>query len=273
MLSSCSSKMAIPEILEGNKSSTLNGTGYVFFTPSPISYEFLNSECVPRKSVLEIGAGFGDLPIQALKNGVQEYYANDISNEHLQILLDKVRTKVPDKITQLKIISGKAPEILKIIDKKFDAIIADKVIHFLTPEEIGEFLKLAELLLKENGKLYITAASPYSQRYKDILNEYLARKNQGDSFPGYFIDIMQRLNQTETIDRNYQNFKVPDSMVLFARDDLTNLLENFGMKVTQSYSLKIPTAENPNWALCADDESNVVGVIAAHNNGSTTEVP
>lgn len=266
MLSSCVTKNETPEILEGNKSNTLNGTGYVFFTQSQISNKFLEEECLPGKVVLEIGAGFGDLPIKALEKGVDEYYVNDISYEHLQILLHKTQYQAPYNIHKLKIISGKAPEVMRNIDKKFDAIIADKVIHFFTPHEIIEFLKLAKSLLKQNGKLYITSASPYSKRYSAVLNDYITRKNKGEHFPGYFIDIMKRLNQSEEIDKNYKNYTVPDTMVLFARDDLVKLIEAHGMKVTHSYSLKIPIAENPDWVICQDTESNVVGVIAVKYN-------
>lgn len=266
MLLSCARKIETPEILEGNKSHTLNGTGYVFFTPSQISREFLEIECTSGKRVLEIGAGFGDLPIEALKRGCSEYYANDISKDHLKILFHKAQQQVPDKLENLKIISGKVPDILKRIDKKFDAIIADKVIHFFTPTEIIEFLELAKTLLRKNGKLYITTASPYSKRYNRIRDDYLSRKKQGDDFPGYFTDVMERLNHSKVIDKNYQGYQVPDAMVLFAREDLVKLLEKHDMRVTQSYSLKIPTSENPEWLLCPDNESNISGVIAIKND-------
>jgi ubiquinone/menaquinone biosynthesis C-methylase UbiE len=262
MVSSCMSKIETPKILEGNKSHTLNGTGYIFFTQSKISNKFLEEECIAGKTVLEIGAGFGDLPIKALEKGVDEYYVNDISDEHLNVLSDKVRSQVPDKINKLKMINGAAPGVMRNIDQKFDAIIADKVIHFLNPNEIIEFLTLAKTLLKENGKLYITSASPYSKRYNAMLGEYLMRKSQGELFPGYFSNIMKRLNESEEIDKNYKNYQVPDSMVLFTKNDLVNLVERHEMRVTHSYSFKIPTAENPDWMICQDPEGSLVGVIA-----------
>lgn len=267
MLSACANNTDHPEILEGNKSNTLNGTGYVFFIPSQISYKFLQQECVPGKKVLEIGAGFGDLPIEALQNGVSEYYANDISNEHLEILLRKVKLKVATRMDNIKILSGKAPDILRSVSEKFDAILADKVIHFFTPNEIKKFLKQAKSLLKSGGKLYISVASPYSKKYCGVLNEYLDKKKRGDAFPGYFTDIMSRLNQHQDVDKNYQNYEVPNAMVLFARTDLIKLIKNNGMEVEASYSLKIPTKDNPEWLECLDEESNLAGVIAINVEG------
>ena len=169
-----STNFVAPEILEGNKSKTLNGTGYVFFTPSPITENFLKQECVPGAKILDIGTGFSNMPIVALKNASLEYWANDISKTHLDILLKKAQSEIPNQnLNNLTILEGKVPNILHSIQCKFDAILADKVIHFFTPDEIKDFISVSKLLLKKEGKIYIIVASPYSKRYKDILPDYL----------------------------------------------------------------------------------------------------
>ena len=51
-------------------------------------------------------------------------------------------------------------------------------------------------------------------------------------------------------------------MVLFSRNDLINLFQKHGLQVIASYSLQIPTAEETDWKVVSDEESNVVGIIA-----------
>jgi len=74
--------------------------------------------------------------------------------------------------------------------------------------------------------------------------------------------MMSRLEKSEIIEKNYSEFTVPDSMVLFSRIDLIKLLESHNFKVLASYSLQIPIKDNPKWNECLDEQSNVVGVIA-----------
>lgn len=261
-----SKEIMTPKILEGNKSNTLNNTGYIFFTFTPVTKKFLDKEATAGKRLLEIGAGFSNVPIEAIKQNISEYVANDISQEHLDILQQKI-IKLGKNISKEKLtfLVGKSPEILKKVNGKFDAILADKVIHFLSPGEINEFIEITKSLLVKEGKIYITMASPYSARYKNVLSQYLRNKKNGEEFPGYFKDITNRLNQSESIDKNYPTYKVPDSMVLFAREDLVRLFESRGMKVISSYSMKLPTTENPEWLECEDNKSNIVGIIAVNH--------
>jgi ubiquinone/menaquinone biosynthesis C-methylase UbiE len=252
-----------PEILEGNKSGTLNGTGYVFFSLSPLTKIFLRDECLPSKRVVDIGTGFSEVPIIALQKSVLEYVANDISKEHLDILLNKAKLKVSShSLNNLTLLPGKAPEILNNIERKVDAILADKVIHFFTPNEIKDFIIKSNAILKAEGKIYVTAASPYSKRYNQVLKQYVEKQKAGEEFPGHFVDIMDRLEQSEETKKNYPQFKVPNSMVLFTRADLVKLFSTNGMKILASYSLKIPTDNHSEWIECLDQESNVVGIIA-----------
>lgn len=250
-----------PEIIEGNKSLTLNGMGYVFFTISPLSQLFLDE--VKDQRVLEIGAGYNDIPMQALKNGVSEYIANDLSPEHLEILYKKAAANIQaNELSRLKLVAGKAPQILKELEGKFDAIIANLVMHFFTPQEIKEFIESCKAMLKTGGKIYISVASPCSRVFAGVNEAYQQRKAKGEEFPGYFTDLMSRVNKSDSVKKDYPQFKIPEAMVLFSREDLVNLFEKQGLKVTNSYSLQIPTASQPSWLLSSDDESTSVGIIS-----------
>jgi Methyltransferase domain len=253
----------IPKVLDDNRSYTLNGTGYIFLTPCPLAEVFLQNECNSGKRLLEIGAGFNDIPLKALNQDVTEYVANDLSKEHLQILHKKVlQANIGDKIDRLKLIDGASPEILKTISGKFDAILADKVIHFFEPHELKEFIELAKSLLHDKSRLYITNSSVYSNRYNGLVEEYMDRKKKGLEFPGYFTDVMDRVDQSTLTDKNYRGFRVPNSMIFFTREDLITLFEKSGFQVVDSCALIMPTQESPEWIKCKDEESNFVGIVA-----------
>lgn len=251
-----------PIRLVGNKSLTLNGMGYVFFDLSPIQEKFLAQECEEQKRLLEIGCGFGDVPILALERGVKEFVANDLCEAHLKILKSRAEKRFK-KQQQNKIIfrQGKAPEFLKKLAPSFDAILMEKVLHFLTPQEIIFCLEEFKRLLIPGGKIYVTVGSPFSSLYeKNVAHDFLKRKKEGENFPGHFSNIMSMIKK-ESMEKNYHNHKVPDEMVLFDCDLLTKLFEDFGFKVLESFSLKIPTQENPFWQSCHEDESNTSGII------------
>jgi len=254
----------VPEILTGNKSATLNGTGYIFFVITPVGHSFIKNEAHPDKSVLEIGCGYNNIVIEALQKGVGSYTANDISEEHLKILRARVNQffgqNALTKLKHLHFLTAKAPTELPVAIEQYDAILADKVIHFMTPDEITQFISWSKKALKKEGKLYVVTASPYSKTYKKMLPQYLENLARGDKFPGHIKNIMSNLDQT--VMQNYPQYKVPDEMVLFSRSDLINLFQREGMEVTESYSLKIPTEGENTWSLINDKESNVVGVVA-----------
>lgn len=259
-------KLQFPEILDGNKSVTLNGMGYVFFGASPICQKFLD-DCIEGKVVLDIGCGFSDIPLLALKKSITKYVANDLCLEHLDLLQQKIVSSYGNNFTaKLSLLHGKAPDVFKNIEDKFNAILADKVVHFLSPKEIDEFIISSKNLLAKDGKMYVTTASPYSVRYKTILKEYLIKKANGDKFAGYFTDIMDRLNLSEQVQQNYQLYTVPNAMTLFDRENLVALFEGYNMKVVKSYSFKIPTVDQQEWLECSDKESNLAGVVVVNND-------
>lgn len=252
-----------PKLLEGNRSPTLNGMGYVFLTPTPFDQAFLEKECVAGKRILEVGVGFNNIPTLALQKNVAEYVANDISKEHLDLLFAKAsKILSPEQLSKLKLVKGRAPEIMRQIEGKFDAILANKIIHFLSPDEIIEFLSNSKLLLKKGGKIYVTTSSPYSYVYNIRLDEYLEKKSMGQEFPGYFHDMMHKINHTGHIDKLNPDFLVPESMVLFARPELVNLFEQEGFNVIESYSLTIPQDDLNKWEICSDEQSRFACVVA-----------
>ncbi len=254
----------LPKIVAGNKIPTLNGTGYIFYSISPLGKTFIKNEAKPQKTILEIGAGFNNIVIESLRMGIGSYTANDILDDHLNILVERIRyyfgESAEEKLQSLRLLCAKAPTELPFKHRAYDAILADKVIHFMSPEEILQFIRWSRSALKKNGKIYILTASPYSSTYKNRLADYLSRVEQGVKFPGYINEVMNHLDPSAM--QNYPQFKVPNQMLLLSRRELIELLEEEGMKVVESFSLRIPTEDCEKWVSVQDDISNVVGVVA-----------
>jgi SAM-dependent methyltransferase len=252
------------EIVLGSKSPTLNGMGYVFFTISALGQEFLKNETSSNKEVLEIGAGYNNIIIEALRNGVGSYTANDIVEEHLNILVKRIKQvfgKVADaKLKHLKLLIAKAPQDLPDVKDKYDAILIDKVMHFMNPDEIIKFISWSKKALKNGGKIYVSTGSPYLKTYRKAFPGYLERLAQGDLFPGYFKGFVPEVDPSKV--QYFAKYKMPEDVVFFARQDLIDLFEREGMKVEKSYSFRTPVEDEKTWQEVPDEESETVGVIA-----------
>lgn len=257
--------IAIPESMEGIKRPTLNGNGYVFYSISPMAATFLEEECKPGRAVIDIGSGYSNIPIEAIKRGVSQYVANDILEDHLKILSQRVKEILgEDALKNLTLMLAKAPQELPASPQKYDAILADKVVHFMKPNEILEFIEWSKASLKKGGKMYVMTSTPYSTLYNKMLPEYLNRLKENKDFPGHFTNVMSNCNASNV--PTYNHCQVPDEMVLFSRTDLIKLFEKQGMRVVDSYSLKVPKAEQAKWQTCGDEESNLAVVIVENGD-------
>ncbi|MDR1488414.1 MAG: class I SAM-dependent methyltransferase [Holosporales bacterium] len=256
----------IPEVISQTRSPTLNGNGYVFFVPTPVAEEFLKKECCFGKRVIDVGVGFSNIPIKGIENGVSEYVANDISEDHLKILVKRTISALgEEKLSNLKMLCGRAPEVLTKLSGKYDAILADKVIHFFTPDEVKSFIGWAKSALTKKGRIYVTAVSIYSGLGRNDVykKQYLQNLKDGKEFPGYFSDIMSKFEKSGAIP---EKFKVPEQMILFSKADLEKVFQDNGMKVVYSCSLRMPEKENGKWETFEDEDYDnsglVVGIIA-----------
>jgi len=244
--------VTIPEKKSPISIPTLNGTGYVFNIPTPMATIFLERECQKGKRVIDIGCGFSDIPIEAIKNGVSEYIANDISKDHLKILVKKaIDVFGKSNLTNLKVLHGQVPNVLGELQGKYDAIFADKVIHFFSPSEIRDFIHWAKNALNKNGRLYVTVSSVYGilGQHDDYKAKYLQNLENGEEFPGCFADVMSKLRESGkdlvTI--------IPECMVLFSKVDLENLFKSNGMKIIHSCSLKVLFEKEFGWGIVENE--------------------
>lgn len=251
----------IPEIISHMKSPTSNSTGYIFHIKTPIAEAFLENECHFGKQVIDIGAGFSNIPIEALKKGISEYVVNDISEEHLKIFVKKaMMANTNSELSNLRLLHGKVPDVLTEITGKYDAILADKILHFLSPNEINDFVVRSKSILTEGGRIYATVGSIYSIIIQNDIckKEYLQNLKDGKEFPGYYSNVMSRFNES---DEFLEKFVVPEHMTFFRKEDLENLFEKHSMKIINFCYLEVPVEGETEWKI-SYDHGECIGIIA-----------
>jgi SAM-dependent methyltransferase len=251
-----------PPPLVGNKSPTLNGMGYIFYTITPMGEIFLEQEALPGRHLFEMGSGYGNIPLKALPKGVASYTAFDLYQEHLDILKQRLQQNLGiDALERITFMAGHAPQDLPRASHQFDAILIDKVIHFLSPEEIVQTLTWAKNALKPGGSIYVSVSTPYANHLSQKVREdYEKRQAAGEPFPGVVSHIMDLLDATHMA--NHPDLILPPAMVLFTEPNLVRLFEREGFVVTYSASLKNPDDKNPLWEHAPLKESPFAEVIA-----------
>ena len=252
-----------PQITPENRSLTMNGMGYVFEIINPLSLDFLENEAKPGKSVCEIGTGFGPVPINALERGVSRYVACDLLEEHLALLAERFYKKFGDKtdelVQSLELIRAKAPTELPPFKKEFDAVLMDKVLHFMTPDEIEIQITWLKKALKKGGKVYILTITPHHGHFREkFLPAYLERRAEGFVYPGYIANMKKELGETPK--------HHPNEMTVFTLDDFSSLLESRGFKILKSFVLARGNENDPDWKIVDEKDAELIGVIAELNS-------
>lgn len=165
--------------------STLNNMGYMSLSIDPFTEKFIDyCESNPGLCVFEGGAAYGVATHLALKKGAF-VTANDSEPRHLDLLYEHAPQEF---LHALNLASGKLPYDLDFPNGTYDAIYSSRMLHFLTGEEVeicmGKFFNW----LKEGGKIFIVAESPYLGCYSSFIPIYEERKKRGDPWPGLIED-------------------------------------------------------------------------------------
>jgi ubiquinone/menaquinone biosynthesis C-methylase UbiE len=260
--------ITIPDTLSVQRAATCNGTGYIFYIVSPIAHEFIKNEAVPQKTVLEIGAGFSNVALEALKNGVHRYVANDLSLDHLKILVARIQQSYPEQadelLQHLVLVHAKAPHELPVCENSYDALLLDKVFHFMNPTDIEAFIVWAYTALKPQGKIYILTISPYiASLQATIAPLYHAQQAAGNLFPGYITNIHAHMQ--EILDKN-PSYIIPEELTFFTREDLEQLFLRKNFRIERSYSLRLPSPSQEQWEVVPDVHGDLVALIASKHS-------
>lgn len=168
---------------------TLNQRGSAYCFLNKLTQSFLEyCQSNPNARVLEVGCAYGIKSSQIVQTGVY-LVANDLEEKHLDIMRQafaKLSVKNP-LFLNVSYIKGDISNIplTEFGGKKFDAILVESVLHFLTPHDIQATLKRFNDLLVDNGRVYILTSSPFLNH---LVEKYQSNKRNVEKWPGYFED-------------------------------------------------------------------------------------
>lgn len=199
---------------------TLNQFGYMKMELDEYSREFLETASDSNEPVLEIGTAYGWLVLQALGKGAT-VIANDISEDHLSILL----SKVPEEyLSRLFLIPTSFPYDLELPVNSISAVIASRIFHFLDGICIEDGLRKVYNFLKPGGKFYFTACSLYHYSVGPTMaDKFNYRVAEGIKWPGLILD--QRTNAPDHAPY------VQDLLNVFDIPQLERLLPEHGFRI------------------------------------------
>lgn len=201
---------------------TLNKYGFISdFLADPYTADFLVFATeTPGKKVLEIGAEFGRLAIEVLKNGAFTVVI-DMDPRHIQI----IEKKMPKSLRHMcELITASFPLETHFNDNTFDAIFL-RVVPFLTGDLIDKGLGAIQRWLKPGGRIYVIAPTIYLDRTPaHILEGFNKKRVRGERWPG--MDIASKDVFHISIAEN-----MPSRIHLMDIDVLTNALFRAGFEV------------------------------------------
>ena len=153
----------------------------------------------------------------------------------------------------MKFISGNiATSDFKITDK-YDAILAARILHFLSPKELKIAVSNLNSLLKVGGKVYIVAITPYVKRYESFIPEYKKRVAKGEEFPGYVKSLEKFINKKVTT--TPQISSISESFMFLDDTVLKRLFENQKFKILECKMVSLGY-KSSSWSL--DGRENII---------------
>jgi SAM-dependent methyltransferase len=206
---------SLPESYVEGLIPTLNKTGWMTEALDPYSQDFARYAGSIEDEVLDIGCAYGVATLAALENGAR-VLACDIEPRHLEILANRTPTKHRNRLSTQP---GKLPDV-DFPAASFGAILAARVLHFLTGEQIETTVAKMFDWLRPGGRLYLIADTPYTGPWYVHADRYAERKKAGEPWPG-FVDDYKALLPAGTDPEGHPEFinpLDPDILVRVCRD-------------------------------------------------------
>ena len=150
---------------------TMNNTGFMTEKLDAYSQQFAAEAGALADEVRGIGCAYGIATLAALQAGAR-VCAADIEAKHLAVLEGRVP---PALRLRLRTQVAKMPDT-DFPDQAFGAILAARVLHFLTGEEIERVVAKMHRWLQPGGKVFLIADSPYVGPWYKAAPEYEARR-------------------------------------------------------------------------------------------------
>jgi SAM-dependent methyltransferase len=168
---------------------TLNNTGWMTISLDRISRDFAHFAGTIDDEALDIGCAYGIATLAALADGAR-VCACDMESAHLDVLMKRVE---PDARARLRCVTGTLPAIDFPI-ASFGAVLAARVLHFLSGEDIESTIHKMHDWLRPGGRIFLVADTPYVGPWKSLSGEYERRKAAGEPWPGLVADYAQFLS-------------------------------------------------------------------------------
>jgi SAM-dependent methyltransferase len=162
---------------------TLNDTGFMTDALDAYSARFAAEAGGLAAEVLDIGCAYGVATLAALEAGAR-VCAADIEPGHLAVLAGRVPVQQRDR---LRTVVARMPDA-DFPAESFGAILAARVLHFLTGEQIERVVAKMHRWLVPGGRVYLVADSPYVGPWYRAWPQYEERKRAGDPWPGFIED-------------------------------------------------------------------------------------
>lgn len=207
------SGLQIPKRVSRYLIMTLNKKGPCTTYIDEYAKEFIQYAGQQTAPVLDLGAAYGFVTIEALKAGAT-VIANDLEPRHLDILYNQTPLEYRDRLTLLP---GEFPQELNLKSQSIAGCYVAHMLGYLSPAalQIG-FEKLFNWL-KSNGKVFIITSTPYKGISRKIIPIYEQRIREEQKWPGYFIDLKKLIGE-----------KMPNVLHFFDEHILTRELERVG---------------------------------------------
>ncbi len=178
----------IPETPYPGAEPTLNAHGFMLEALDSYAEAFIAFAAESGGEVLDMGCAYGVATLAALDAGAASglrVCACDMELRHLEVLEERVSA---DQASRLRTVTGALPTVQFPVHA-FKAILASRVIHFLTGDDIRTSLKAMFDWLEPGGRLYLVADTPYMPGWSDIIPFYEVAKSKGEEWPGFIPDF------------------------------------------------------------------------------------
>lgn len=213
------SPQTMPDKIRG-ETPTINQYGYMKGELDEFSKEFIKYASNTNDIVLELGSAYGFIINEVLQKN-KTIIANDISAEHLEILLHNVNK---DFFKNLFLYPGAFPDEVEFEDESIGAILSSRMLHFLTGTKLERGLKKINKWLKREGKFFFVSLSPkhYTLK-KDFYPIYKQKLANGEKWPGI-------VNQMKCYAKDHADY-LGNFMHVFDIDQLQKLLPEYGFSI------------------------------------------
>jgi len=234
---------------------TMNRHGYMFTKFDPVTNRWLESIRKNRDQVLfEVGGAYGNVATAALEKGVKKYYLNDFEEKHLKIFARQLKQNKKEHLfSSVELIVGRCPDEVMLKDNCLDAILANKVLLFFTPDNIDFFVAWMRNGLKIGGCVYIFTINPFYKGHEEILTGYEKRKKDGVRFPGWCYSC-----EKMDVSKVYNPQVRPETILYMEMSTLKELFQRHGFQIVEEFELAIINEENTEWRSGKD----MAGIIA-----------